>query len=177
MVKRIDVINGSFSHRKKLLKILIVAQATLAVLCILMFALFPPQRAVPTMDHSIGDGNAAPKLRNTNASSNPMLQAYTTTLERHLRRPLYDPEPIVQETPPPPKPVLQARLLGTVLEPGFTYAIFRDASGEQKFVSAGQSIEGAEIMSIEDGQATVRFNGESVVLLVGRAAEDRRRGQ
>jgi hypothetical protein len=89
---------------------------------------------------------------------------YAVIYQRNLRKPLFDPTPVSIKSAPPPKPKLKATLTGTVLEPGFTYALFIDSKGQQKLVSIGQSVEDAEVLSIRDSEATVRFCGEEMIL-------------
>jgi hypothetical protein len=82
--------------------------------------------------------------------------------ERPLRRPLYDPSP--QPEPEPEQPKLEIELIGTAIEPGFTYAMFRTSGGEQKLVRIGDRIEGAELLSVRSGEADLSFHQETVTL-------------
>lgn len=94
------------------------------------------------------------------------LKAYAVIYRRDLRKPLFDPKPVIPLTIEPPRPKLAVRLVGTAVEPGFTYGLFRTKSGRTELVSVGQKIEGAEVVSVGDGTATVKFAGELITLKV-----------
>jgi len=91
-----------------------------------------------------------------------------------------NPRGSIYPPPPPPPPVarkkkpLTVRLTGTVVEPGFTYAILCGKSGQSKFVAIGQSLDGAEVVEVAADSATVRFDGESIVLKKTEATGSRR---
>ena len=91
------------------------------------------------------------------------LDAYAGIHQRDLRRPLVDPEP--PPKPVPPKPKLTIALQGTAVEPGHNYAFFQTNTGETKIASEGQTLEGAEIVSIGVGEVVVKFDGETITLL------------
>ena len=94
------------------------------------------------------------------------MSSYAVVYQRALRKPLYDPKPIVVRKAPPPKPKLGVELVGTVVEPGFTYGLFRTKSGRTKLVTVGGEIEGAQLAGVRDGSATLRFNDELITLEV-----------
>lgn len=91
---------------------------------------------------------------------------YAVIYERDIRKPLFDLKPIEPVNVEPPKPELAVRLIGTAVEPGFTYGLFRTESGESKLVSVGQKIGGAEVTTVGEGTATVKFHGELITLKV-----------
>ena len=94
------------------------------------------------------------------------LAAYGVIHQRDLNRPLFDPPPapVVKVEPPPPQ--LTIRLIGTAVEPGFTYALFRTSSGEERLVRVGEVLEGAEVTAVGDRTATVKFHGRLLKLEV-----------
>ena len=95
------------------------------------------------------------------------LSSFAVIYERPLRKPLYDPAPVVEAAPPPkPKPKPTFTLIGTVVEPGFTYGMFRTNKGETKLVEIGESIGGAEVTAVTEAGATVLMDGESIEMTV-----------
>lgn len=94
------------------------------------------------------------------------LTDYAVLWQRDLLRPLYDPKPVevVKKEPPPPK--LEVTLEGTAVEPGFTYGLFKVKGGDIKFVSPGQSVGGAEVLAIGNGEARLLFHGREITLKV-----------
>ena len=94
------------------------------------------------------------------------LSDYALVYERNLLAPLYDAAPaaVVAREAPPPR--LEVRLEGTAVEPGFTYALVRTKDGKTRFVSVGQTVAGAEVVAIGNGQATFSLGGRRVVLKV-----------
>ena len=94
------------------------------------------------------------------------LADYAVIYRRDLLRPLYDPKPVVKVVVKPKPPKLPVTLVGTVLEPGFSYGMFRTRDGKTKFVRVGQQIGGAEVLSIADDRVTMKYQGRQVVLAV-----------
>ena len=94
------------------------------------------------------------------------LKHYEVIWQRNLRRPIFDPPPVIRVKVSPPKPKLKVRLVGTVLEPGFTYAIFTDSGGKTVLKRIGESIQGARVESISDGRVTVALAGRTLILKV-----------
>jgi len=93
------------------------------------------------------------------------LADYQVVWQRNLLAPLFDPAPeAAARAAPPPKPPVT--LLGTVVEPGHTYGMFRDKEGRTKFVRVGQSVDGVEVKAITADGATVLFAGREVTLKV-----------
>jgi hypothetical protein len=87
------------------------------------------------------------------------LAYYAVIHQRNLLKPIFD-ETAAAKAPPK----LEVTLEGTALEPGFTYGMFRTKDGRVKFVSVGQTIEGAELLSVTSGQATLRYQGQEITL-------------
>ena len=93
------------------------------------------------------------------------LADYQVVWQRNLLAPLFDPTPeAAAKAAPPPK--LPVTLLGTVVEPGHTYGMFRDKEGRTRFVRVGQSVDGAEVRAITADGATVLFAGREMTLKV-----------
>jgi hypothetical protein len=86
------------------------------------------------------------------------LDQYDVIYAKDVRRPLYDPPPVVVPPPAaPPPPPLTLQLMGTVLEPGFEYAIVRTGAGQEKLMTVGETLDGAELLRLDVTTATVRF--------------------
>ncbi len=120
-------------------------------------------------------GQQSPGEKNAGLSKimppeNEPLSAYSAICQRELRKPLFDAKVSVVSTAkaPPPKPKLAVTLTGTVIEPGFTYAMLRGKSGQVKFVSVGQVIDDAEVTEITSSSVTVKFHGDSITLKVSK---------
>jgi hypothetical protein len=97
---------------------------------------------------------------------------YAVIHERRLQTLLFDPPPVTQAAPePPPEPQFTAHLIGTAVDPGFSYALFQTNTGERKSVSVGQTIEDAETLAIQPDSVTVRFHGKTLVLSIEAATE------
>ena len=96
------------------------------------------------------------------------LVALRPRLERDLQGPLWDPPPVPEPPPPvpPPPPPLRLRLLGTVVEPGRSRAIFMTGSNEIVFAGVGQTLENAEVEAIERDGVRVHYLEESRTLTV-----------
>lgn len=146
-------------------RLLLAANAILAiaiVACVCLCVLLPPR---------VKNAKFSPKDKTLSAGNKAMgrvgpLELYAVIYERDIRKPLFDPKPIRTVKVEPPKPKLTIRLIGTAVEPGFTYGLFRTKSGESKLVSIGQTIGGAEVTAVGEGTATVKFHGELITLKV-----------
>ncbi|MCX5647499.1 MAG: hypothetical protein NTX40_00135 [Planctomycetota bacterium] len=93
------------------------------------------------------------------------LSAFAAIFERDLRRPLYDPSPAAKADPPPP-PRPQVDLVGTAVEPGYTYAFLKTGGGKVKMVGLGQEADGVKVTAIAVGAATIEFQGRTYALEV-----------
>ncbi len=119
------------------------------------------------------DGGDRPSAAGSAAiAARPPLAHFAIIYERSLRKPLFDaPPPTPLAAPPPPAPKLTVTLTGTVIEPGNTYALFKDQGESVKLVGVGETIAGAEVLQITEGSATVRFNGQEMTLTVAKPKE------
>ena len=109
------------------------------------------------------DGTTGRLISSTVGQTLP-LREFAVIYERDLRKPLFDAPPARPIEAPPPK--LAARLIGTAVEPGFTYGLFKGKDGQTHLVEVGQKIDGAEVLQIAEGTATVLFEGERLQLKV-----------
>jgi hypothetical protein len=95
------------------------------------------------------------------------LSAFAAIYARSLRPPLFDAPAAAQPaSAAPAAPRLAVSLTGTVVERGHGCGVFRIASGQSKVIAVGEKIEGAELVAIEDGLATLRHRGTLVTLKV-----------
>lgn len=113
------------------------------------------------------------------ASAQSALADARSAWNLNLQRPLFDPPPPPPPAPPTPPP-LSVRLQGTIIEPGYSRAIFISATGQTQLCAVGQAAEGgAEVLSIEREVVRVRYQGREMDLRVqttdDATAEGRRR--
>lgn len=94
------------------------------------------------------------------------LSDYSVIHERDWRRPLEDPKPVVKAPPKKDPPKLRITLVGTVMEPGFQYGIFRTKGGQTKFARVGQTVDGAVVVEIRPEAALVRKDGFEIEMEV-----------
>jgi hypothetical protein len=92
------------------------------------------------------------------------LTSYASIYTRPLRKPLYDPTPGAVVVAAKAEPKFTGVLTGTIIEPGFTFATFRVPNGEEKVVPVGQSVEGAEVLAITQGEVRIRFHDKEITL-------------
>jgi hypothetical protein len=88
------------------------------------------------------------------------LESYAVIYRMDFQRPLVD----SAAGPAAVKPTVT--LVGTVIQPGFTYAMLKNKAGETKWVSVGQTLDGAEVVEIAEDSATVKFAGTVIVLKI-----------
>ena len=100
------------------------------------------------------------------------LDEYAAIHARPLRKPLYDPKPLVIQEEPKPKPKYTATLVGTMVEPGFTFATFRTRDGAEELVEVGGTIAGAKLLEVSPSEARIEFHGETLPLTVGAEGGD-----
>jgi len=146
--------------RRRLLLATNAALAAAILACAAAAVLVPLDAEAPRDNGRAGAPTTAPAVGAVGPRS-----AYAVIYGRDLRKPLHDAPP-PGPAPAPPKPKFLAMLVGTAVEPGFTYGVFRTAGGQDKLVSPGERIEGAELVAVRDGQADIRFNGEIITLKV-----------
>lgn len=163
------MVTMSTRDRRRLLWAVNVALAVALVASVLALAVVPLDVGAveprPGQQHENDDPMHRPK-------TGP-LSEYAVIYQRDLRKPLFDPKPVVAVKTQPPKPKLTVSLVGTALEPGFTYGLFRNKSGETKLVSIGEKIDGAEVTAVNEGSATVKFHGELITLKVEKKGSSR----
>jgi len=147
--------------QKRLLKTAAGLLIAGSVACIAVALVSPPDVAIP----------ADVALRKTaradlDAGLLPLDQ-YEAIYTKDVRRPLYDPPPVIVPPPAtPPPPPLTLQLLGTVLEPGFEYAVVRTGAGQEKLMTVGETLDGAELLRLDAAAATVRFAQQERTLKV-----------
>jgi len=146
--------------RRRMLTVLNVALAVVIVAAVAYAAVLPPSPDPPRRAQRVA---SRPASQPSAAALKP-LGDYAVIYARDLRRPLFDPE--VAAPAVPKRPELSFKLVGVVVEPGFTYGIFRTRSGRDKLASVGQEVEGAEVLAVEQGAAKVRFHDETITLTV-----------
>ncbi len=148
---------------KKIKRYLILANAVLGIVIVLFVycLLFTPVRANSDPQAS---STKAFSFSNRREPTSLPLSSYAIVHKRNLRKPLFDPKPIKVVKHAPPKPMLTVSLVGTVLEPGFTYAILKNRSGKTKFVDKGEVYEDVKVTEITSNSVTIIFNGETITL-------------
>ena len=132
-----------------------------SVACVVVALAMPPVVAVPE--------NSEPRKASRVNFEAGLLSPdqYEAIYKKDIRRPLYDPPPVVVPPPvAPPPPPLTLQLMGTVLEPGFEYAIIRTGAGQEKLMTLGETLDGAELLRVDEITATVRFAGQERTLKV-----------
>jgi hypothetical protein len=145
-------------RNQRLLLFSAAAALVAAALFLLAWALFLP------LDRGDERDAARKKTQPDMATTRKMepLGAYAVIYQRDLRKPLFDSEAAKVDTPSPPP--LTVTLKGTVVEDGFSYAILRGKGGDEKLLRVGDSLEGAEVIAIAEGEATVRFHDQNITL-------------
>jgi len=101
----------------------------------------------------------------------PSLQQFQQVWRKPLRRPLFDPPPAAtaaRTSTPPPQAPLRIKLLGTVLEPGQSMAMFAVPPGTITIKRVGEAIgeapNQAEIMDIQTDRAVLRCQGQTMTV-------------
>ena len=90
---------------------------------------------------------------------------------RRLRDPLFDPPPQPVEKPKPPPPVvLPFKLVGTMIEPGQSLAVFHDRAGQVELRAEGETIDGTtngpKVIRIGADSVDIEHHGKQIVLKV-----------
>jgi len=131
------------------------------VACVVIVLAAPPVVTVPATPET------RRAVRADTAAALLPLDQYDVICAKDVRRPLYDPPPVVVPEPvAPPPPPLTLRLLGTVLEPGFEFAIVRAGAGQEVLMAVGDILDGAELLRLDETTATVRFAEQERTLQV-----------
>lgn len=159
---------NALSHRdrKRLLWAIDAALATAIAACVACVWLPLETGVVP-------DAGPVPPLASAPAAGALPLppDAYAVIYQRNLRLPLFDaPASAPTLAVAPPMPV---RLKGTILEPGFCYAVFERTNGESRMVGVGESVDGVEVVAIAAASITVRYNGQLAALAVDKEGPKR----
>ena len=147
-------------RRKHLLVAANVALVATIGTCLWVAAFCPPDLAGAGASTDGPTGGSASR----GEAEDDTLAGYAVIYGRPLRKPLFDPEPVTIAKAKAPEPKFTAVLAGTIVEPGFTRALFRTRGGQEQFLAVGQKIDGAEVLEIIDGSATVNFHGKQLTL-------------
>jgi hypothetical protein len=132
----------------------------------LVAPLGPDELAVADVEHVNGLPVATAVDAHSDAADPLAVDTYRTVWALDLQRPLFDPPPPPVPTPPPPPP-LTAKLQGTIIEPGYSRAIFTTPSGQTQLLAVGQTVEGgAQVLAIERDLVRVRYLDREMELRV-----------
>jgi hypothetical protein len=145
-------------------RLVIAANASLAVALIacLAWAILPANVDISPQTGGLSTAPAGPMRAESPLSAND----YSIIYQIDLRQPLVDPPPAAAPAPTQAQVTVPVRLVGTVVEPGFSYAMLRNSAGEVKTVGVGESVDGVEVVSIVPGSAVVRYSGQTATLKV-----------
>jgi hypothetical protein len=133
----------------------------------------------PYDDSSAADLRPVPRrVAGPPGFTDPPIAAFAKVWDGPLGRPLSPPRatPVV----PSARPVTAAavppavKLIGTVVEDGYSMAIFAQPDGKVEWKRVGEASGGAEVLRIEADRVMVRHNGEPVVLRVERVEKGRK---
>ena len=163
--------------RLNLLLWLATAAFAAGTLVVAAWAVFAPYAEPVAPGLQVRAGVPAPAV-----APDPPLAAFEEVWDADLGGPLVPPpppraapltQPAVATAPPPPM-----RLIGTIVEPGYSVAVFAGPDGRVEQRAVGEKAGGAEVLRIESGAVTVRHNGAPLVLPVAppeavRAANER----
>lgn len=110
-------------------------------------------------------------LNQAQTPSIPSAAQWTALGELDLRRRLFDPVAVVrEEPPPPPPPPMTVRLVGTIVEPGQSLAIFTTRGGSTQIISPGQTLEDITLLEVEAKQVTIQRFGQTLTLKLENAS-------
>jgi len=147
---------------RKLLIVSINAVLGAAIMGTVALALWPVEIAASPQAQSW----RTPTTSKTPGRAYRPSDAYAAIYQSDLRKPLFDP-PATEATPiAKPAQPMPLRLIGTVMEKGFTYAVFKTLTGDTKTLGIGESLEGVEVVSVDATSATVRYAGQSSTMPV-----------
>jgi hypothetical protein len=122
-------------------------------------------------------GAAGPSYRQPGEGDGISRDELARLCARDLRRPLFAPEPTVEqaekpEPRPQPRRPMSAQLVGTIVEPGRSMAVFRMSDGSFELCGTGESIEdpGGEVKvrNIEPYEVTVNYASQTRTLTIER---------
>ena len=112
----------------------------------------------------------------TNNTPSLTLQDFERVYSRQLRRPLFDvPSPVVKPVVKRPttkkQESLKMKLIGTILEPDRTVAMFSTAAGKIEFKRVGESVgtqaARAEVVEIQRNRVLVRYADRVITFELG----------
>lgn len=98
---------------------------------------------------------AAPVLQKSKTVARPAGD-YAVIYQRSLLKPLDDEAKQVVQ--------LALTLEATAVEPDSALALLKTKDGKSEWANIGQTVAGAEVTAIADGEVTLKFNGQSIVL-------------
>jgi hypothetical protein len=140
---------------------LLVASVMLGVACAVSVAVavFWPLQTTGVVDGSrsgtrlpaYGDGGSENEM--------PPLESFRPVWAIDFRRPLFD-----GVKGPAAKATFAAKLAGTVVEPGFSQAMFNLPGGQVELHKIGDKVAGAEVIEIKSDSAVVLFEGQRLTL-------------
>jgi hypothetical protein len=127
-------------------------------------------------DSTAATATDAPTSENANKPPAPLIARVGGTASapanwaRPLRRPLFDPPPVVAVVVKPPPQPLRVKLLATMVEPENSTAMLKHANGKVVFCKVGDTLgadeAGTEILKIETGSISLRRGQEHLRLTV-----------
>ena len=106
---------------------------------------------------------AAPVPQKPKAAARPAGD-YAVIYQRPLLKPLFDQDPTAAVAQ------LAMTLEATAVEQDSALALLKTKDGQSAWAGVGQTVAGAEVTAIADGEVTVKFNNQSVVLKVKKEA-------
>jgi len=158
------MVRMTLHHRRRFLQAACIALAAGTVLAICLAAFVPLEA---TSEFALtGTTTTSSSTQTDSGSVQKPLSAYAVVYKTNLAQPLFDASPPAPVEKPPPK--LNLRLTGTAVEPGFTCAFFQASDGTTKVVAQGSTIDGAEVVAIAPGSATVKYAGTTFTLKVDK---------
>ena len=148
--------------------LLAVALTGASVVTVILGAALPyvKAEAPPTSNidaHQADKGHESPAIA---------LSAFARLWDVNLRRPLYD-SPTPAKTLPKPKPPapLNMRLVGTMIEPGHSMAMFITKGGRIELRRVGQTVAQAKVVTIQADRVKLMYHGREHTLM----AKDRKK--
>lgn len=116
-------------------------------------------------DSAVSAADLSPEPRNSLASLESIWQ-------RNLRQRLVEPEPEpAPPEPPPPPPVRLPKLLATFVEHGQAWGLFVDEKGGLRVLPAGGEIDGFEVVTLSNEEATLRRGDRTYTVDVPRSTD------
>ncbi len=149
------------THRDRRRLLILANAAFVAMLAWCAWALFAPL----DLDTSEGGPRTSKRSHGQHGTQETgPLASYASIYTRPLRKPLYDLTPKAIVAAKKAEPKFPGVLTGTIIEPGFTFATFRVPGGDEKVVPVGETVEGAEVLAITQGEVRIRFHDKEITL-------------